>query len=206
MKCRRDVLLRTGSMLSQHGSAPEIFAAEKFLQKKILMEGSTPLYNRLYLPALQGLLRVSSMSPVRAIMEVGFSPDHPGQKEQVNVFHVEQQADVLKVDAKGIVGGYGYYQRPAVSQMCFAAMRTEVRDSVGQFGQGVAGAGAMRRISRYPFGPMGSASSIFSIGFISAMDVIRSINWPVSPKRESVDWTLPEKTGGAGWPLSPSDA
>ena len=62
--------------------------------------------------------------------------------------------------------------------------------------------GAMRRISRYPFGPMGSASSIFSIGFISAMDVIRSINWPVSPKRESVDWTLPEKTGCRMAPVS----
>ena len=62
---------------------------------------------------------------------------------KVNVFHVEQQADVLKVDAKGIVGGYGYHQRPAVSQMCFCSHKDRsVRDSVGQFGQGVAGAGS----------------------------------------------------------------
>ena len=35
----------------------------------------------------------------------------------------------------------------------------------------------------------------FSIGWISVMPVIRSINSPVSLKRESVDWTLPEKDG-----------
>ena len=123
---------------------PEIFAAEKFLQKKNF-DGKVlhPLYNRLYLPALQGLLK--------GILYESGTCNHGGglfhriilaKGNKVNVFHVEQQADVLKVDAKGIVGGYGYYQRPAVSQMCFCSHEDRsVRDSVGQFGQGVAGAG-----------------------------------------------------------------
>lgn len=67
-------LLRTGSMLSQHGSGPQRFLQRKdFCRRKILME-------RFYTPCITGCiclpsrasLRVSSMSPVRAIMEVGF--------------------------------------------------------------------------------------------------------------------------------------
>ena len=55
--------------------------------------------------------------------------------------------------------------------------------------------GAMRSTSRYALGPMGSASSTRRMGGFPAVPVIRRMKSPVSPKRESVVWTLLEKMG-----------
>ena len=127
--------VRIGFILKQYDSDHLYF----YYRERVLH----PLYNRLYLPTLQGLLQGVLYEPGTGNHGGGlFHRVVLAKGDKVDVLHVEQQADVLKVDAQGIVGGYGNHQGPAVSQMCFRGHEDRgVRYSVGQFCQGVAGAG-----------------------------------------------------------------
>ena len=84
----------------------------------------------------------------------------------------------------------------SLRRWAFAAMSTGVSVMPqASFARVLPVQGAMRRISRKPFGPMGSASSIFKTGLLPERPLIRLIKSAVLPKRESVFCTFAEKIG-----------
>ena len=60
---------------------------------------------------------------------------------KMDIFCVEQNADIFQIHAQGIIGGQRNDQRPIVAQMCLGSHQNRrVGNTVCQFGEGISGA------------------------------------------------------------------